>query len=148
MIYLLDTNVILRFADRSHPLHPTIRNAIRKLRKDGYKLQVTSQNCVEFWNVATRPADKNGFGMTGADADQLLRLIERLFPILPDSSATYLKWRSLVITYGVSGVQVHDARLVAAMRVNGVKYILTLNVADFTRYVNEGIVAVDPTTVV
>lgn len=148
MIYLLDTNVILRFADRSHPLHPTIKNAIRKLRKDGHQLQVTSQNCVEFWNVATRPADKNGFGMTGADADQLLCLIERLFPVLPDSSATYLKWRSLVVTYGVSGVQVHDARLVAAMRVNGVKYILTLNVADFTRYANEGIVAVNPTTVI
>jgi predicted nucleic acid-binding protein len=35
---------------------------------------------------------------------------------------------------GVSGVQVHDARLAAAMYVHGVTYILTLNVADFSRF--------------
>ena len=42
----------------------------------------------------------------------------------------------------VSGVQVHDARLVAAMRVHGLDRLLTLNVADFSRY--PGIVAVHP----
>jgi predicted nucleic acid-binding protein len=31
-------------------------------------------------------------------------------------------------------VQVHDARLVAAMRVHGVKRILTFNDKDFARY--------------
>jgi len=34
----------------------------------------------------------------------------------------------------VSGVQVHDARLAAAMRVHGVKRILTFNDRDFARY--------------
>lgn len=53
MIYLVDTNVLLRFVDRSHPLHPVIRAATRQLRGDGHQLQVTSQNCVEFWNVVT-----------------------------------------------------------------------------------------------
>ena len=47
----------------------------------------------------------------------------------------------------VSGVQVHDARLVAAMKSNDVTHILTFNIADFVRYASEGIVAVDPTTV-
>jgi hypothetical protein len=40
----------------------------------------------------------------------------------------------LLVTYGVSGVQVHDARLAAAMRVYGVKWILTFNERDFARY--------------
>jgi predicted nucleic acid-binding protein len=40
----------------------------------------------------------------------------------------------LLITHGVSGVQVHDARLVAAMHVYGVKHILTFNGKDFARY--------------
>ncbi|MCY7381851.1 MAG: hypothetical protein LH628_04535 [Microcoleus sp. CAN_BIN18] len=53
MLCLVDTNILLRFADRSHPLYPVIRNAVKKLRQDGYKLQVASQNCVEFWNVVT-----------------------------------------------------------------------------------------------
>jgi hypothetical protein len=43
---------------------------------------------------------------------------------------------------GVSGVQVHDARLAAVMRVHGLTHILTLNAADFARY--PGIIAVHP----
>ncbi|MEW6496822.1 MAG: type II toxin-antitoxin system VapC family toxin [Cyanobacteriota bacterium] len=147
MIYLVDTNVLLRFADRNHPLHAVLRAAVRKLRRDGHTLQVTSQNCVEFWNVATRPKDKNGFGLTPTEAERLLRLIERLFPLLPDTSTLYSEWRRLVIAFSVSGVQVHDARLVAAMKVNGVTHILTFNTPDFVRYASEGIVAVNPTTV-
>lgn len=85
--------------------------------------------------------------MTPADTARLLRLIERLFPLLPDTSKVYSEWRQLVVTFSVSGVQVHDARLVAAMKSNGITHILTLNTADFTRYAGEGIVAVDPATI-
>ncbi|MBD2412173.1 hypothetical protein FACHB389_07405 [Nostoc calcicola FACHB-389] len=73
MVYLIDTNILLRFVDRTHSLHLITRTAIRKLRRDGHILQITTQNCVEFWNVATRPATKNGFGLTPTDADRLLR---------------------------------------------------------------------------
>ncbi len=146
MIYLVDTNVLLRFADRSHPCYPHVRAAVRTLRAEGHRLRATSQNCVEFWNVATRPADRNGLRLEPADADRLLRLVERLFPVLPDVPAVYPQWRQLVVAFGVSGVQVHDARLVAAMTVHGVSHILTFNVADFVRYATLGIVAVDPFT--
>ena len=61
-----------------------------------------------------------GCGVEPGHPDRLLRLVERLFPMLPDVPAVYLQWRQLVVTFGVSGVQVHDARLVAAMRVHGV----------------------------
>lgn len=88
------------------------------MSKDGHNLQIVSQNCVEFWNVATRPANRNGFGLAPTDADRLLRLIERLFPILSDLPTVYPEWRRLVITFSVSGVQVHDARLVAVMKIN------------------------------
>lgn len=147
MIYLVDTNVLLRFADRSHPLNPVVREAVRKLRKDGHNLQIASQNCVEFWNVATRPANRNGFGLAPTDADRLLRLIERLFPILNDLPTVYPEWRRLVITFSVSGVQVHDARLVAVMKINSVSHILTFNDSDFIRYNSEGIIAVSPAAV-
>jgi predicted nucleic acid-binding protein len=146
VVYLTDTNVLLRFADRPHPLHPTVRAAVRKLRADGHRLRATPQNFVEFWNVATRPVEKNGFGLVPADTERLLRLVERLFPLLPDSPAVYPEWRRLVISFGVSGVQVHDARLVAAMIVHSMTHILTFNTADFVRYTTVGIVAVDPRT--
>ena len=85
--------------------------------------------------------------MAPANADRLLRLVERLFPLLPDSPAVYTKWRRLVVSFGVSGIQVHDARIVATMIVHGVTHILTFNTTDFVRYGTRGIVTVDPTTV-
>lgn len=36
--------------------------------------------------------------------------------------------------HSVLGVQVHDARLAAAMYVHRVNHILTLNVSDFSRF--------------
>ena len=53
------------------------------------------------------------------------------------------EWRRLVVNYGVSGVQVHDARLVATMLVHDVTHILTFNTQDFIRYRPEGIIAID-----
>lgn len=43
---------------------------------------------------------------------------------------------------GVSGVQVHDARIAACLRVHRVTRLLTFNTKDFARY--SGFVAVDP----
>jgi len=65
--------------------------------------------------------------------------------LLPDSLAVHEEWRKLPITHVVSGVQVHDARLAAAMIVHRVKRILTFNDLDFARYT--GIEAVHPRTV-
>ena len=143
-IYLLDTNILLRFAQRLHPLHSQVRGTVRQLRLDGHELKITTQNCIEFWNVATRPASRNGFGLTPIQGERLLRLLERLFPLIPDSPDVYPIWRDLVLQYGVSGVQVHDGRLVAAMKVNEISYILTFNTIDFARYVSEGIIPVSP----
>ena len=100
----------------------------------GAVLYYTHQNIAEFWNVATRPADRNGFGLTAADADQQVRTIEKGMALLADNEATYHEWRRLVVAHSVSGVKVHDARLAAAMKVHGVTHLLTLNPDDFKRY--------------
>lgn len=144
MFYLIDTNVLIRLADRRDPRHSTVRTVLSQLRQDKHQLQIASQNCIEFWNVATRPTAKNGLGLTPINAEPLLSLLERLFPVLPDLPTVYPEWRRLVVTYNVSGVQVHDARLVATMKVNSITHILTFNATDFTRYANEGIIAIDP----
>ena len=113
MPYLVDTNILLRFVNRRDPLHATMRTAIRKLRHDSHQLYVAPQNCVEFWNVATRPPDRNGLGLSPMDTDRSLQLIERLFFVLPEQPTVYREWRQLVVQFSVRGVQVHDARLVA-----------------------------------
>ncbi len=78
------------------------------------------------------------------ETDNLLQDLEEVFPLLPDLPVVYDVWRRLVVDYDVSGVQVHDARLVATMLVHDVKHILTFNTQDFTRYMPEEIIAVDP----
>lgn len=99
----------------------------------------------EFWNVCTRPATaRGGLGLSIPVADRRLRVVERLFRVLPDTTSTYQTSRVLLVTHGVQGVQVHDARLVALMQVHGITHILTLNGGDFARY--PGIVAIDPTS--
>lgn len=147
MIYLVDTNVLLRVLYRADPRYPIVRAAVRKLRTNGHQLQATLQNFIEFWNASTRSINQNGFGLTPSETDRLLRRAERLFPLLPDLPTLYDEWRRLVVTYDVSGVQVHDARLVAAILSHGATHILTFNTADFVRYAPEGIVAVGPETV-
>jgi predicted nucleic acid-binding protein len=89
MIYLADTNVLLRFADRRDPSHQVMRYAVRKLRSDHHSLRATQQNFIEFWNVATRPIARNGLGLSLSDAEQLLQIVERLFPLLPEVPSIY-----------------------------------------------------------
>ncbi len=147
MIYLVDTNILLRIAHRSDERYRLVRSCVNKLKNKKDLLQTTMQNFAEFWNVSTRPIDRNGLGLTLVETDDLLHDLESTFPLLPDSPGVYAEWRELVVNYGVSGVQVHDARLVATMLVHGVTHILTFNTSDFARYNSKRIVAVDPATV-
>jgi predicted nucleic acid-binding protein len=140
--YLADTNILLRLVQPDSPEYGTIRQCTDRLWERGAELYYTSQNLAEFWNVCTRPADRNGFGFSVAETDERAALIESKFSFAADSQATHQEWRRIVVAAGVSGIQVHDARMVAAMRVHGIANLLTLNVRDFRRF--SGIAAVSP----
>jgi predicted nucleic acid-binding protein len=145
MPFLSDTNILLRWVQPGHPLNALVRAAIDRLLDRGEDLYITPQNLIEFWNVATRPLERNGFGMTPAEAAVEIARLEQFFLIAPDTPGIYPAWRDLVAAVEVSGVQVHDARLVAVMRVHEITHILTLNVPDFARYPD--IVVVHPNDV-
>lgn len=147
MIYLVDTNVLLRFLRLDDPNNSIVKEAVNRLEERGNELRTTSQNFMEFWNVSTRPIENNGFGYTTSETDQFLQTLELLFPLLQDSPDIYPEWRKLVVVYKVSGIQVFDARLVASMISHNIKHILTFNTTDFTRYAPEGITTVNPKTV-
>jgi predicted nucleic acid-binding protein len=142
---LVDTNVILRRIHRVHPHYRSARKAILRLAQNGDRICVTSQNLFEIWVVATRPLNSNGLGLVPSQAERLLAHVENSAFRLPDSDAVYAEWRRLVVAHQVFGKTAHDARLVAAMLVHGIKHILTFNVPDFARYPN--IVVLDPISV-
>jgi predicted nucleic acid-binding protein len=139
---LLDTNILVRTLQRTDPQYHGIRTALRILRSRSEQLCFTAQNLMEFWRVCTRPVDVNGFELTIAETDRRARVIEHFYTFLPDIPPIFTEWRQLVVTHAVSGAQVHDARLVAVMRVYGITHLLTLNGADFARY--PGLTAVHP----
>ncbi len=109
------------------------------------ELRVIAQNLIEFWAVATRPIADNGLGITVAQAAQELTKLKTLFGILPDTADIFPQWEQLVVKHQVLGKQVHDTRLVAAMKVHNVTHLLTFNTSDFKRY--DGITVVNPSSV-
>lgn len=132
--YLVDSNVLLRWVKPNHGDYPAIVSATDAILQHEGVLCYTSQNVAEFWNACTRPRDRNGYGLSPQDTDRRAKLFEEKLRLLPDSLAVHEQWRKLLVTYGVSGAQVHDARLVASMKVHGVKRILTFNEKDFARF--------------
>jgi predicted nucleic acid-binding protein len=132
--YLLDTNVLLRLYQPNSPEFSSIRRAVSSLHRADAALYYLSQNIVEFWNVSTRPVAQSGYGLSPAKTDEVARQIEKAFILLPDVEAIHHEWRRLVLAYGVSGTKVHDARIVAAMIIHGIRYILTLDGSDFERF--------------
>jgi predicted nucleic acid-binding protein len=132
--YLLDTNVLLRLYQPNSPEFSSIRRAVNSLHRSNAALYYLSQNIIEFWNVSTRPVAQNGYGLSPAETEEVAKQIEKAFILLPDAEGIHYEWRRLVSSYGVSGVRVHDARIVAAMIVHGVRHILTLDGSDFERY--------------
>lgn len=146
MTILADTNTLLRWAQPRALDRSLAIAAVKALRTRGEAIVISPQNIVEFWSVTTRAVTFNGLGFSLERADRVARRLERLFRLVPDTPAIHTEWRQLVVTLGISGRQVYDARLAAVMRAHGIDRILTFNTADFLRY--PGITAVHPRDVV
>jgi predicted nucleic acid-binding protein len=145
MEHLADTNILLRSIDQTHTMHSSATTALRTFLGSGDRVCVTPQNIIEFWSVCTRPVDRNGLGLSPGEADREASRLEGLLTLLPDVPAIYPEWRRLVVAHSVSGVRVHDARIVAAMNIYGISNLLTFNGPDFNRF--PGIHVVHPNDV-
>ena len=126
MAHILDSNMLLRWANKGDPERPIALAAMRKL---------------------ARPLAANGLGLTPAHTERLVHHLRTIFPLLPDTEAVFKEWLRLVVAAAVSGRQVHDTRLVAVMLAHSITHILTFNVSDFRRYEPFGITVVHPADV-
>jgi len=144
MACLIDTGVLLRAFDVTYPGYRSIRQSLRTMWESQERLVVALQNVAEFWNVSTRPIDKNGYGLSAERDQKRLALIERMFEVVTEDDHSYRLWKGLLADHFVTGVAIHDARLVSVMLANGVQTILTLNERDFRRY--SGISVLVPST--
>lgn len=79
MAVLTDTNIFLRLLQPHHPHCRVAERALDLLRARSEELNVTSQNLIEFWAVATRPFSENGLGLGTDEAARELDQIKRLW---------------------------------------------------------------------
>src|SRR5713101_2383464 len=125
MRVLVDTNILLRSAQPSHPLCAQATHAVSKLLRQKDAVFFCPQNIAEFWNVASRPAEMNGLGLSQEEVLEEVNSIESLLTLLPDIPAFYSVWKRIVQDHRVQGVKVYDARLVAVMSVYAIDSVLT-----------------------
>lgn len=143
MAHLLDSNILIRQFDIASPLRAQALSSVENLIKAREDVIIFPQVVIEFWSVVTRPLNVNGLGWTPAQAEAAISNLPSAIRLIPETPTVFEEWRRLVVTLGVSGKNVHDAKLVAAMNVHQISHILTFNEADFRRYA--GIVVVRPT---
>jgi len=139
---LLDSNVLLRWADSRAPEYAQCTEAVTRLAEASNIVYVCAQVIIESYVVASRPVKANGLGFTITEARQLIGDVEESFPCLPEPSDIGKQWSKLMMRYSVIGKQAHDARIAALMLAHGVTHLLTLNPTDFARY--SDITAVTP----
>jgi predicted nucleic acid-binding protein len=132
--YLLDTNLLLRASYPTSPGYGQAVAALSLLLPISERVCVTAQNLIEFWAVATRPTEANGFGWGTERVAMEIEQILAQFTFLEDSPDVVTYWRQLVTAYSVTGKRVHDARLVAVMQTHNITHLLTFNTQDFKLY--------------
>jgi predicted nucleic-acid-binding protein len=140
--YLLDTNIILRFADTHSSEYEITNNAIFQILLQGGQCFITSQVLIEFWVVATRPVAVNGLGWTPEETEQAVQMLINQFEWLEEIPDIFNLWFRLVTTYKISGKRIYDLRLQAVTLAHKISHILTLNPKDFILV--EGVTIIHP----
>lgn len=144
--YLLDTNIVLRFANPSDLRHDLVTQAVAILLERSDECYLVAQVLIELWFVATRPLEVNGLGWSPTQTNDVIeQLLDRL-PILEETSGIFPTWRNLVTRNQVKGKRTHDTRIVAAMLTNSISHILTLNPKDFKSF--SEIITVSPQKII
>jgi predicted nucleic acid-binding protein len=132
MDVLLDTNLVTRCIQPSHPLHTIAIAAMKEFAARGDRLCIVPQVIYEHFVVCTRPPNEyGGLGMTSEAAIAEITRVATLFELLLDSQTIYPEWLRLIDQNKVIGKRAHDARIVAAMNIHGMRAIATFNAKDF-----------------
>jgi len=134
-VILLDTSVLVRERDTGDPYHSLTISCVRRLWQSQCSVCITTQSLIEYWSVATRPAEvRGGLGLSPQTAIGDIEHFLNIHEFVEEPTGILQQWISLVHRYQVRGKQVWDARLVAVMELLGIRHLLTFNKGDFLRY--------------
>lgn len=131
---MLDTNVLLSATDRGRAEHRQAMLILNEWAGRGTTLYASGQILREYLAVATRPVDKNGLGLKQADALGNVRALRARTSLLAEDTNVADRLLKVLDEIPCGGKQVHDANVVATMLVHGIDSLITINVADFSRF--------------
>ena len=131
---MLDTSVYLSATDEGRTEHRQALLIFNDWPGRGATLYASGQIMREYLPVATRPADKNGLGLQQADALANVRMLRARTSLLAEDNRVADRLLDLLDQIPCGGKQLHDANVVATMLVHGIDSLVTINIADFTRF--------------
>jgi len=129
----VDTNVLIYATNESSPWHGLANVALQEARRLGIELIISTQVLREYLATATR-LNASGSGIPRADIFENLQTFQHEFTVVEDTRLVAAALETLARSVAVAGKQVHDANVVAAMQVYGIRYLLTNNGEDFARF--------------
>jgi predicted nucleic acid-binding protein len=129
----VDTNADVYAFDGRSPLCLPARQRLLRLGQSGHRLWISGQIVREFCAAVSR-LDR----LTGpADPHQIATYAKALladFQLAAESELALQLMLEMIEVHGVQGRKVFDLHLVATMRANGIRKLLTNNGADFKNY--------------
>lgn len=129
----VDTNVLLTATATQRAGHVRAVSLLDAGFADR-SLYLSGQVLREYLAVATRPPERNGLGLSAADAlGNAAQFVERSNVLPEDESVREALFR-LLETVPCLGKQVHDANIAATMVAHGLRRLVTLNPRDFERF--------------
>lgn len=140
-LLFVDSNVLIEASAPRAPLHAHADATLKHLSAVGVPLHVSRQVFREYTSGLTR-LQPWGPALAIGTVAQNVRQLEKTTKVLEDGPAVTAGWLDLLFKVPCGGKQVHDANIVATMRVYGVPNLLTHNVADFVRFA--GLITVVP----
>ncbi len=131
---LVDTNILLSATDQGRAEHHQALLILNEWTAHGTTLYSSGQIMREYLAVATRPVAGNGLGLKQSDALANVRAFRTRTILLTEDASVADRLRDVLGEIPCSGKQVHDANVVATMVVHGIDSLVTINVADFSRF--------------
>ena len=130
----VDSNVLLFAANDSSPWHEAACRALHDAYHGKVEVCISPQITREYLASATRIERATCGTPAFARIMENIETFKAAFEMLNETSATVDALLDIVEQVPTGGKQIHDANIVAVMRVYGIHHLLTHNERDFVRF--------------
>ncbi|MCI0556539.1 MAG: PIN domain-containing protein, partial [Anaerolineae bacterium] len=129
----LDTNVLIYASIQEAPEHPAVRGFVEQHLSLGTPLYISRQVLREYLAVLSRP-QSNFKNIPQASVLLWLKTWRDRCRVLDDTEIVMETLWQLYADIPFGGKQVHDANLIATLFSYGLDTLVTVNTADFVRF--------------